>query len=155
MGEERTDMLDTVSATVAMLPSDRPRYFMGLGDTDGLGRDDRPRCGHVRLRAAHAAGPHRIGAHQIRPPEPPKREICNRLAATRTGLHLRRLCRVQPRAYIRHLVTQNEITGLRLLTIHNLHRVITTVREARTAIVEARFGAWLEQQRNPARIDQL
>ena len=59
------------------------------------------------------------------------------------------------RAYIRHLITQNEITGLRLLTIHNLHRVITTVREARSAIVEARFGAWLEEQRNPARIDQL
>ena len=154
VGEERTDMLDTVSATVAMLPSDRPRYFMGLGDTDGLaetiargvdmfdcvlptrlGRTGSAltRYGRLNLRNAKFAT-------DSQPLEPG----CTCAA-----------CAGYSRAYIRHLVTQNEITGLRLLTIHNLHRVITTVREARTAIVEARFGAWLEQQRNPARIDQL
>jgi queuine tRNA-ribosyltransferase len=154
VGEERSQMLDTVSATAAMLPAAQPRYFMGLGDLDGLvesiargvdmfdcvlptrlGRTGSAltRGGRINLRNASFA-------HDPRPLEPGcKCPAC-------TGFS---------RAYIRHLVSQSEITGLRLLTIHNLHRVITTVSEARRAIVEGRFGAWREEQRTPARIDQL
>ncbi len=43
------------------------------------------------------------------------------------------------RAYIRHLVTQSEITGLRLLTIHNLHTLLDLAARARAAIAEGRF----------------
>ena len=44
------------------------------------------------------------------------------------------------RAYIRHLVTQDEIVGLRLLTLHNLHHLIELVAGARRAIIEGRFA---------------
>ena len=44
------------------------------------------------------------------------------------------------RAYIRHLVMQDEIVGLRLLTLHNLHHLIELVGSARRAIVAGRFA---------------
>ena len=48
------------------------------------------------------------------------------------------------RAYIRHLVTQDELLGLRLLTLHNVHFLLELCREARRAIIERRFGAFSE-----------
>ena len=48
----------------AALPAERPRYFMGLGDAEGIlevvARGDR----HVRLRPADAHRPHRLRAHR-------------------------------------------------------------------------------------------
>jgi queuine tRNA-ribosyltransferase len=44
------------------------------------------------------------------------------------------------RAYIRHLVTQSEITGLRLLSTHNLHHLLDLAARARTAIAAGRFA---------------
>lgn len=55
------------------------------------------------------------------------------------------------RAYIRHLITQEEISGLRLLTIHNLHHVMELVRGARDAIAQGRF----EEYRNERRMGAL
>jgi queuine tRNA-ribosyltransferase len=48
------------------------------------------------------------------------------------------------RAYIRHLVTQDELLGLRLLTLHNIHFLLDLCREARRAIIERRFRAFSE-----------
>ncbi len=44
------------------------------------------------------------------------------------------------RAYIRHLITQSEITGLRLLTIHNLHHLLDLMARARAAVAAGRFA---------------
>jgi queuine tRNA-ribosyltransferase len=38
------------------------------------------------------------------------------------------------RAYLRHLVNQEELLGLRLLTLHNLHFVLDVTAKARKAI---------------------
>ena len=46
------------------------------------------------------------------------------------------------RAYIRHLVTQDELLGLRLLTLHNLSFLLELCREARRAIIEHRFAGF-------------
>ena len=55
MGEDRELMFDVTEADAALLPAERPRYFMGIGDPEGIlrviARGDR----HVRLRAADAA----------------------------------------------------------------------------------------------------
>ena len=144
VGEERGLMLDTVAATAEMLPADRPRYFMGIGDPDGLlgviergvdmfdcvlptrlGRTGSALVpgGKLNLRNARFA---RDGAPLV--------EGCGCPA-----------CRDFSRAYIRHLITQDEITGLRLLTVHNLHQVIEMVAGARRAIVEGRFARFREE----------
>jgi len=48
-------------------------------------------------------------------------------------------CRRFTRAYIRHLCKANEILGLRLMTWHNLHLYLSTLRRAREAIAAGRF----------------
>ena len=144
VGEQRTAMFDTVTATAAMLPQQRPRYFMGIGDPDGLlgviergvdmfdcvlptrlGRTGSALVpgGKLNLRNARFA---RDGAPLV--------EGCGCPA-----------CRDFSRAYIRHLITQDEITGLRLLSVHNLHQVIELVAGARRAIVEGRFARFREE----------
>jgi queuine tRNA-ribosyltransferase len=140
VGEERGPMFETLAATVEMLPADRPRYLMGVGDPQGLlegiargvdmfdcvlptrlGRTGSALVpgGRINLRnAAFAADPG------------PLVEDCTCPA-----------CANFSRAYIRHLITQSEITGLRLLTIHNLHHLLDLVARARAAIAEGRFEA--------------
>ena len=49
------------------------------------------------------------------------------------------------RAYIRHLVTQDELLGLRLLTLHNLLFLLDLCREARACDPRGRFGAFAEE----------
>jgi queuine tRNA-ribosyltransferase len=140
VGEERPAMLETIEATTAMLPADRPRYLMGVGDpiglVEGIARGiDMFDCvlptrlgrtgsalvpgGRINLRnAAFAADP------------APLVEGCECQACTGFS-----------RAYIRHLVTQSEISGLRLLTIHNLHHLLDLVGRARAAILAGRLDA--------------
>jgi queuine tRNA-ribosyltransferase len=48
-------------------------------------------------------------------------------------------CRNYTRAYIRHLVKANEVLGIRLTTIHNLHFVLNLMKEIREAIREERM----------------
>jgi queuine tRNA-ribosyltransferase len=48
------------------------------------------------------------------------------------------------RAYIRHLLNQEELLGLRLVTLHNLRFVIDLTGGAREAIVQGTLGAYVE-----------
>jgi queuine tRNA-ribosyltransferase len=51
-------------------------------------------------------------------------------------------CRRFSRAYIRHLVTSDEVLGLRLLSLHNVHFLIALMRRAREAIRAGTFTTW-------------
>jgi queuine tRNA-ribosyltransferase len=143
VGEERTPMLDAVEAAAPILPEDRPRYFMGIGDPEGvievIARGiDMFDCvlptrtartgsaltweGRLNLRNARFAADSR-----------PLDEACGCPACTRFS-----------RAYLRHLVNQQEILGLRLLSLHNLGFVIDLVAAARQAIERGDFRPWRE-----------
>jgi queuine tRNA-ribosyltransferase len=139
VGESRDEMLDTVSACAPLLPADRPRYFMGIGDPAGvmeviergidmfdcvlptrMGRTGTALTsrGRVNLRnARHARDP------------APLDESCDCPA-----------CRQFSRAYLRHLVTQQELLGLRLVTLHNLRFLVTLTAGARSAVADGRLA---------------
>jgi queuine tRNA-ribosyltransferase len=51
-------------------------------------------------------------------------------------------CRNFTRAYLRHLIKAEEILGLRLISLHNLHFYLNLMRQARQAIIEGRFPAF-------------
>jgi queuine tRNA-ribosyltransferase len=51
-------------------------------------------------------------------------------------------CRHFSRAYVRHLMNVNEILGIRLLTLHNLHRYKEFVGEMQAALERGTFGAF-------------
>jgi queuine tRNA-ribosyltransferase len=51
-------------------------------------------------------------------------------------------CRRFSRAYIRHLFLADEILGLRLLSLHNVHFLVSLMAQARRALAAGGFGAW-------------
>ena len=133
VGESRAEMLETVSWSAPLLPADRPRYFMGLGDTEGIlgviaaGIDMfdcvLPTRNARTGTAMTATGKMNLrNARYARDPRPLE-EGCGCPACTRFS-----------RAFIRHLVNQEEILGLRLLSLHNLWLVHRLTADARDAI---------------------
>jgi queuine tRNA-ribosyltransferase len=141
IGEDRGQMLETTAWAAPLLPAERPRYFMGIGDPAGildviergidlfdcvwptrLGRTGTAltRDGRLNLKNACFA---RDAA--------PLDEQCDCPA-----------CERFTRAYLRHLVNQNELLGLRLLTLHNLRFLLELTAGARQAIHDGRFAAY-------------
>ncbi|HEX3055841.1 MAG TPA: tRNA guanosine(34) transglycosylase Tgt [Gaiellaceae bacterium] len=141
VGEERAPMFAATTEAAAALPAGKPRYFMGIGDPEGvievIARGvDMFDCvlptrtartgsaltweGRLNLRNARFA----------RDPRPID-EGCACPACTRFT-----------RAYVRHLVNQEEILGLRLLSLHNLRFLLDLVVAAREAIERGAFASW-------------
>ena len=56
-------------------------------------------------------------------------------------------CQNYTRAYLRHLVKQNEMLGAMLLSVHNLHFLLDLMRRAREAVLadayEDFYRAWM------------
>ena len=46
------------------------------------------------------------------------------------------------RAYLRHLFVSDEMLGMRLLSLHNVHFLVALMRAARDAIGNRTFDAW-------------
>jgi queuine tRNA-ribosyltransferase len=141
VGEERGPMFEATSLAASFLPAEKPRYFMGIGDPEGvievIARGvDMFDCvlptrtartgsaltweGRLNLRNARFA----------RDPGPLD-PSCGCPACTRFS-----------RSYIRHLVNQEEILGLRLLSLHNLRFLIDLVAAARQAVERGAFERW-------------
>jgi queuine tRNA-ribosyltransferase len=132
VGESREEMLATVAWAAPLLPADRPRYFMGLGDVEGIlgvvaaGIDMFDCVLPTRMArtgtALTATGRMNLrNARYTRDPRPLE-DGCGCPACTRFS-----------RAFVRHLVNQEEILGLRLLSLHNLwliHRLTAAARDA-------------------------
>jgi queuine tRNA-ribosyltransferase len=133
VGEARDPMFETVADAAPLLPADKPRYFMGIGDPEGIleviergvdmfdcvlptrmGRTGTALTSTGRLNLKNA----RFARDQL-----PLDEDCDCPACSRFT-----------RAYIRHLVNQQELLGLRLLTAHNLRFLLRLTAGAREAI---------------------
>jgi queuine tRNA-ribosyltransferase len=141
VGETREEMLETVAWATPLLPFDRPRYFMGIGDAAGI--LDVVACGVDLFDCVLPTRTARTGsaltatgrlnlrnARFARDPRPIA-ESCGCPACARFS-----------RAYVRHLVTQQEILGLRLLSLHNLWFVLDLTARARAAIERGTFSTF-------------
>jgi queuine tRNA-ribosyltransferase len=141
VGESRDEMLDAVGWAAPLLPDERPRYFMGIGDGEGIlevvarGIDIFDCVLPTRTARTGSAltATGRINLHNARFARDPRplEEGCNCPACERFS-----------RAYIRHLVNQEEILGLRLLSMHNLRFVLRLTAGARAAIERGAFAAF-------------
>jgi queuine tRNA-ribosyltransferase len=138
VGESRPEMVDTVAWAAPSLPADRPRYFMGLGDPEGIlevvarGIDMFDCVLPTRTArtgsALTADGRLNLRNARFARDAAPIEEDCGCPACARFS-----------RAYVRHLVTQDEMLGLRLLSLHNLWFVLRLTDGARTAILHGDF----------------
>ena len=92
------------------------------------------------MRASDEDGPDRLGAHRDRPAQPAQRPFTRDPSPLEEGGCP--ACARFSRAYIRHLVNQEELLGLRLLSLHNLWFVLTLTAGARAAIERGDFPAF-------------
>ena len=133
VGEPRRLTMDATEWAAPLLPDDKPRYFMGIGDAEGIlevierGIDMFDCVLPTRTARTGSALTWRgrlnlRNAQFARDPEPLDPD-CGCPACTRFT-----------RAYIRHLVNQEELLGLRLLTLHNLYFVLDVTAQARKSI---------------------
>jgi queuine tRNA-ribosyltransferase len=133
VGEPRPLTLDATAWAAPLLPEDRPRYFMGIGDAEGIlevierGIDMfdcvlPTRTARTGSALTWAGRLNFRNAGFARDPDPIDPD-CSCPACIRFS-----------RAYIRHLINQEELLGLRLLTLHNLHFVLDVTARAREAI---------------------
>ena len=146
VGERGDEMLATVSLMDELLPRDRLRYFMGIGDPEGVldviarGVDVFDCVLPTRLARTGAAftSAGRLNLRNARyaddlgPLDPECDCPC---------------CRTYTRAYLRHLVKQREIAGMQLLSEHNLRVLVRLCERARAAILAGAFDGFVEEVR--------
>ncbi|MBA2356860.1 MAG: tRNA guanosine(34) transglycosylase Tgt [Actinobacteria bacterium] len=144
VGESRAEMFEATGWAAPLLPAGRPRYFMGIGDPEGilevissgvdvfdcvlptrLGRTGSALTwsGRLNLRNARFARDSR-----------PLDDGCACPACERFS-----------RAYLRHLVNQQELLGHRLLSLHNLHFVLELTAGARAAIEQGKLASFKQE----------
>ena len=139
VGEPEQEMMRAVESTEPCLPKQKPRYAMGLGTPPQLlemiarGMDMFDCVLPTRLArngtAFAASGTINLKNAEFALDKRPIEENC----ACPT-------CREFARGYVRHLIKAEEILGLRLITLHNLHFYLDLMRRARAAIENGTFN---------------
>lgn len=133
VGEENSLMYEILDALAEHLPRHKPRYLMGVGKPENLvegvyrGIDmfdcvwptRLGRNGTVITSRGNITVRNAVYAEDYRPLDP----NCNCYA-----------CHNHSRAYIRHLIKADEILGLRLCSLHNLHFLMNLMKDIRAAI---------------------
>jgi queuine tRNA-ribosyltransferase len=139
VGEPTEALYEAVAMASPMLPSDRPRYLMGVGYPEDLlhaidcGVDlfdcvlptRSARTGKVFTSRGDLVIKNARHTDDARPLD----ESCK--CPT---------CQTYSRAALRHLFVSNEVTSVVLLTMHNLWYYLSLMREAREAIIAGRYG---------------
>ncbi|HEY4284615.1 MAG TPA: tRNA guanosine(34) transglycosylase Tgt, partial [Chthoniobacterales bacterium] len=138
VGEPEEEMMRAIEASEPSLPVDKPRYAMGLGTPPQMlemiarGLDMFDCVLPTRLArngtAFTATGTLNLKNAEFAIQKEPIEPGCTCPA-----------CREFSRGYIRHLVKAEEILGLRLITLHNLHCYLDLMRKAREAIESGTF----------------
>ncbi|MGQ0642980.1 MAG: tRNA guanosine(34) transglycosylase Tgt [Gemmatimonadaceae bacterium] len=141
VGEAKSDMYAVLDLLHDALPQNRPRYLMGVGFPEDLvhavrrGFDLFDCVAPTRMgrngTAFTSDGRVNVRNAELRRDERPLDATCN--CST---------CRRFSRAYLRHLFTADEVLGLRLLSLHNVHFVLALMRQARQGILDGAFDAW-------------
>jgi len=144
VGEPKELLWGNAALCAERLPSDKPRYLMGVGTPQDIlegislgidlfdcvlptrnGRNGQVFTSYGILNLKNAC--YAKEAHPIE-------EGCDCLA-----------CKRYSRAYLHHLLDAKEILGVRLTTLHNISFYLRLMKEARTAIAEKRFDAYKTQ----------
>jgi queuine tRNA-ribosyltransferase len=141
VGESREEMLDAVAWAAPLLPREQPRYFMGIGDPEGIlaviarGIDMFDCVLPTRTARTGSAltSEGRLNLRNARFARDPRPldESCTCPACERFS-----------RAYLRHLVNQQELLGLRLLSLHNLRFLLDLTAGARAAIERGELASF-------------
>ncbi len=138
VGESRAEMLPALAAALANLPSNRPRYLMGVGDPASL--IEAVALGVDQFDCVMQT---RLGRHGTALTSTGKVHVKNaRFALSDQPLDSEcscEVCRTHSRGYVRHLFQVGEPTGSRLLSLHNVSWTLQLMARMRDAIAAGRF----------------
>jgi len=141
VGEPIPEMLRAAGHAVVHLPDNKPRYAMGLGQPDqlleliALGFDMFDCVLPTRV-ARNGTAYTADGAINLKNA---RWQLCHEPLAPPGQTHP--LCEGFSRAYLRHLIKNDEILGLRLLTLHNLYFYLHLMKQVRRAMDTGTFSA--------------
>jgi queuine tRNA-ribosyltransferase len=144
VGEPEPEMMAAVEHAEPWLPEDRPRYAMGLGTPPqmlemiarGIDMFD---CVLPTRLARNGTAFTRAGTIALK-----------NAAFTKDPAPIEQdcpcpACRTFSRGYLRHLVKAEEILGLRLITLHNLHFYLDLMTQARRRIEAGTFAEFRKE----------
>ena len=141
VGEPEPEMMAAIEASEPWLPTDRPRYAMGLGTPPQMvemvarGIDMFDCVLPTRLArngtAFTAQGTINLKNAPYTFDQGPIEDGCMCAA-----------CRQLTRGYLRHLVKAEEILGLRLISLHNLHFYLNLMWRVRQEIEKGTFATF-------------
>jgi len=144
VGETKDEMHEMLEIVNSILPQAKPRYLMGVGTPQDLvscvkrGVDIFDCVLPTRLARHNAAmtdhGRMNMKNAQFARDERPISETCTCYT-----------CQKYSRAYIRHLIQAKEMLSGTLLSIHNIHTLLSLVRRMRKAILDKEFDKFAEQ----------
>ncbi len=143
VGEDHEVMFETLGTTARSLPQDRPRYLMGVGNPTTL-----VRAVGEGVDMFDCVLPTRTGRMGTAFSSQGRMNLRNAKYARDFGpldpACSCAVCERHSRAYIRHLVKQNEMLGGVFLSYHNLHFLIHLMGQARQAILADSYGEFLD-----------
>ena len=137
-GESKEKQLAALESTLPLLPTDKPRYLMGVGEPEDLliGIEQ-------GVDMFDCVTPTRLGRHGSVWTKTGKLNLHNSdLKTDFTPIDAGcdcYTCQNYTRAYVAHLIREDEILGARLATLHNLRFIIRLVTDARVAIEKGTF----------------
>jgi len=141
VGESKEEMYEMLDHVIPHLSEEKPRYLMGVGTPEDIFEAiergvDMLDCVHPTRMARHGAFWDKLGRHNIKnekfkKDENPLMENCSCFS-----------CKNHSRSYIRHLILEGEILGLKLLSIHNLNFLIKLTEEICSSINEGKFATF-------------
>ena len=144
VGEPRGLLYEIAGYTAALLPEDRPRYLMGVGMpqdileaiSHGIDMFDCvvPTRNGRNGQAFTSSGDIQLRNAEYKEDFRPIDEGCGCFA-----------CKNHTRSYIRHLFNTEELLGLRLVSLHNIHFYVRLIGQSRKAIAENRFASFKDQ----------
>ncbi len=133
IGESKDEMHAVLSEQTAILPKSKPRYLMGVGSpaelVESISRgvdifDSTFPTRNARHNEAYTfSGSMNLSRGRFRNHKSPIEEACGCFT-----------CKNHTRAYIHHLLRNHEVTGLSLMTIHNLYFIQQLLKSVRDAI---------------------
>ncbi len=151
VGEPRERTREVVEATLQYLPTDKPRYLMGVGTPEEI-----VEYASLGIDMMDCVLPTRAARHGLLFTSEGKISIKQARYTNDAGpLDPNcgcRVCRRYSRAYLRHLYASNEVLAQVLNTLHNLSFYLDTMRRVRHSIrlgEESRFLSGLWSQPKP------
>ena len=148
LGRGKEEMREVVRWSLKTMPDERPRHLLGIGDVDDI-----VLAVGAGIDTFDCATPTRLARHGTALiPDPAKRW---RLDLAKSASRSSRepiaegcpcpACRDHTRGYLHYLTRAGELTGARLITLHNLTFMAELMKGIRTAIAAGEYEAHAER----------